>query len=87
MLISHASKVILKIFQARVQQYVNQELSDVQTEFRKAEESEINLPTSSGSQKKQENSRKTSTSASITMLKPLPVWITRNCGKFLKRWK
>ena len=51
----------------------------------KAEESEIKLPTSAGSQKKQENSRKTSTSASLTTLKPLSVWITTNCGKFLKR--
>ena len=53
----------------------------------KAEEPEIKLPTSVGSSKKQENSRKTSTSASLTMLTPLTVWITTNCGKFLKRWK
>ena len=67
-LITHASKVILKILQARLQQYVNQELPDVQARFRKAEEPEIKLPTSVGSKKKQENSRKTSTSASLTML-------------------
>ena len=48
-LISHASKVILKILQARLQQYVNQELPDVQTGLRKAEEPEIKLPTSVGS--------------------------------------
>ena len=54
-------------------------------DLEKAEESEIKLPTSTGSQKKQENSRKTSTS--LTMLKPLTVWITTNCGKFLKRWE
>ena len=52
--------------------------------FEEAEESEIKLPTSIGSLKKQESSRKTSTSASLTMLKPLVVWITTNCGKFLK---
>ena len=52
----------------------------------KAEEPEIKLPTSAGSQKKQENSRKISTTASLTTLKPLTVCITTNCGKFLKRW-
>ena len=51
----------------------------------KAEESEIKLRTFFGSHKKQESSRKMSTSASLTMLKPLTVWITANCGKF-KRW-
>ena len=50
-----------------------------------AEEPEIKWPTSVGSSKKQENSRKTS--ASLTMLKPLTVWITTNCGKFFKRWE
>ena len=53
----------------------------------KAEEPEIKLPTSVGSSKRQESSRKTSTSALLTMPKPLTVWITTNCGKFLKRWK
>ena len=53
----------------------------------KAEEPEIKLPTSAGSSKKQENSRKTSTSALLTMPKPLTVWITTNCGKFFKRWE
>ena len=53
----------------------------------KAGETEVKLPTPAESQKKQENSRKISTSASLTMLKPLTVWITTNCGKFLKRWK
>ena len=48
----------------------------------KAEEPEIKLPTSAGSSKKQESSRKTSTSALLTMPKPLTVWITINCGKF-----
>ena len=84
-LISHASKVMLKILHARLQQYVNHELPDVQAGFRKAEEPEVKLPTSTGSSKKQENSRKTSISALLTMPKPLTVWITINCGKFWKR--
>ena len=62
---------MLKIPQARLQQYMNRELPDVQAGFRKAEEPEIKLPTSAGSSKKQENPRKTSTSASLT--------ITTNC--------
>ena len=53
----------------------------------KAEEPEIKLPTSVGSSKKQESSRKTSTSALLTMPKPLTVWITTNFGKLLKRWE
>ena len=53
----------------------------------KAEEPEVKLPTSTGSWKKQGNSRKSSTSASLTMLKPLTMWITTNCGKFWKRWE
>ena len=53
----------------------------------KAEEPEIKLPTSAVSSKKQESSRKTSISALLTMPKPLTVWITINCGKFLKRWE
>ena len=78
---------MLKILQARIQQYMNHELPDVQAGFRKAEEPEIKLPTSAGSSKKQESSRKTSISAFLTMPKPLTVWITRNCGKSWKRWE
>ena len=59
-LISHASKVMLKILQARLQQYVNRELPDVKGGLEKAEEPKIKLPTSAGSWKKQESSRKTS---------------------------
>ena len=66
-LISHASKVMLKILQARLQQYVNRELPDVQAGFEKVEEPEIKLPISAGSSKKQESSRKTSISALLTM--------------------
>ena len=53
----------------------------------KAEEPEIKLPTSAGSLKKQESSRKTSIFALLTMLKPLTVWVTINCGKFWRRWE
>ena len=56
-------------------------------DLEKAEELEIKLPTSIALWKKQVNSRKTSISALLTMLKPLTVWITTNCGKFLKRWE
>ena len=78
---------MLKILQARLQQYVNHELPDVQAGFRKGKEPEIKLPTSAGSWKKQESSRKTSISVLLTMPKPLTVWITTICGKFLKRWE
>ena len=81
-LISHASKVMLKILQARLQQYMNRELPDVQLVLEKAEEPEIKLPTSAGSWKKQESSRKTSIFALLTMPKPLTMWIAINCGKF-----
>ena len=53
----------------------------------KAEEPEIKLPTSAGSSKKQEDSRKTSTSALLSAPKPLTMWITTNCGIFLRRWE
>ena len=86
-LISHTSKVMLKILQARLQQYVNCELPVFKVDLEKAGEPEIKLPTSSGSSKKPESSRKTSISALLTMPKPLTVWITINCGKFFKRWE
>ena len=73
---------MLKILQARLQQYMNRELPDVQADLEKAEEPEIKLPTSVGLSKKQESFRKTSISALLAMLKPLTVWITINCGKF-----
>ena len=86
-LISHASKVMLKILQGKLPQYMNCGLPDVQAVLEKAEEPEIKLPASAGSSKKQESSRKTSISALLTMPKPLTVWITINCGKFFKRWE
>ena len=82
-LISHASKMMLKILQARLQQHVNCELPDVQAGFRKGrEEPEIKLPTSARSLKKQESSRKTTISALLTMPKLLTVWIAINYGNF-----
>ena len=64
---------------------MNQELPDIQAGFRKGRGTRDQLPTSAGSLKKQERSRKTS--ALLTMPKPLTVWITANCGKFFKRWE
>ena len=84
-LISHDSKVMLKILQARLQQYVNCETVNFQMfklDLEKAEKPQIKLPTSVGSSKKQESSRKISISALLTMPKPLTVRITINCGKF-----
>ena len=81
-LISHASKVMLKILQARLQQYLNHELPDVQAGFRKGRGIRDQIANSIGSSKKQESSRKTSTSALLTTLKPLTVWTTTNSGKF-----
>ena len=80
--ISHASKVMLKILQARLQQYVIVNFQMLKLDLEKAEKPEIKLPTSTGSWKKQESSRKISISALLTMPKPLTVWITINCGKF-----
>ena len=82
MLISHASKAMLKFLQARLQQYVKQVLPMYKLDLHKGEEPEIKLPTSIGSYKNQGNSRKTS--GSPTTLKPLTVWITKKCGKFHK---
>ena len=82
-LISHTSQVILKIFQVRLQQYVNCELPDVQAGFRKGRGTrDQHLPIFAGSWKKQESSRKASISALLTMPKPSTVWITIFCGKF-----
>ena len=76
---------MLKILQARLQQYVNFQMFKLDLE--KAEEAEFKLPTSFGSSKKWENSRRTSTSALLPMLKPLTVLVTINCGKFWKKWE
>ena len=86
-LISYASKVMLKILQARLQQYVNCELPDVQAGFRKGRGTRDQIANICWIIKKQESSRKTSISVLLTMPKPLTVWITTNCGKFFKRWE
>ena len=78
---------MLKILQARLQEYMNREHPDVQAGFRKGRGNRDEIANIRGSSKKQESSRKTSTSALLTMPNPLTVWITVNCGKFLKRWK
>ena len=80
-LISHASKVMLKILQVRFQQYVNHELPDVQAGFRKGRGTRDQIANICWTSKKQESSRKTSISALLTMPKPLTVWITINCAK------
>ena len=77
---------MLKILQARLQQYVNRELPDVPAGFRKGRGTRDQIANIHQIIEKQESSRKTSISALLTMPKPLTVWITINCGKFWKRW-
>ena len=82
-LISHATKVMLKILQARLQQYVNSELPNVQAGFRKVRGTRdqiANIPWII--EKAREFQKKTSICTLLTMPKPLTVWITINCGKF-----
>ena len=81
-LISQTSKLILKILQPRLQQYVNREFPDVQAGFRKGRGTRDKIANIHWMYEKQESSRKTSISALLTMPKPLTVWITINCGKF-----
>ena len=78
---------MLTVLQARLQQYMNCELPDVQTGFRKDRGTRDQIANICWIMEKQESSRKTSISAVLTMPKPLTVWITINCGKFLKRWE
>ena len=77
-IISHASKLMLKILQARLQQYVNCEFQMFKLVLEKAEEPEIKLPTSTGWMEKAREFQKKSASALLTMPKPLTVWITTN---------
>ena len=87
-LISHASKVMLKILQARLQQYVNHELPDVQAGFRKGRGTRDQIANIHWiMEKAREFQKKTTISALLTMPKPLTVWITINCGKFWKKWE
>ena len=81
-LMSHTSKLRLKILQARLQKYVNCELPDVQAGFRKGRGTRNQIAKISWIMEKTKSSRKTSISALLTMPKPLTVWITINCGKF-----
>ena len=84
-LISHASKVMLKILQVKLQQYMNRELSDLQAGFRKTRGTRNQIANIHWTTEKARQFPKTSTSALLTTLKPLTMWITTNCGKFLKR--
>ena len=84
-LISHASKLIVKILQARLQQYVSQEFPDVQRDLEKAKEQDIKLPNPLDQRKIKIITGKTSIFTLLTTPKPLTMWITTNCGKFLKR--
>ena len=81
-LISHTSKVMLKILQARLQQYVNRELPDVQAGFRKGRGTRNQMANICWIIEKAREFQKTFISALLTMPKPLTVWITINCGKF-----
>ena len=85
-LIFHSSKVMLKILQARLQEYVNSELPDVQEGFRKGRGTRDQITSLRWIiGKKKKNFQKTSASALLMTPKPLTVWITTNCGKFFKR--
>ena len=86
-LISHAGKVMLKILQARHQQYMNRELPDVQAGFRKGRETRDQIANICWIIEKAREFQKTYISALLSMPKPLTVWITINCGKFWKRWE
>ena len=80
--ISHTSKVMLKILQARLQQYMNCELSDVKAGFRKGRGTRDQIANIRWIMEKARVPEKTSISALLTLPKPLTVWITINCGKF-----
>ena len=86
-LISHASKVMFKIFQVRLQKYVNRELLDVQAGFRKGWGTRDQTVNIYWIIEKAREFQKKSISALLTMPKPSTVWITTNCEKFLKRWE
>ena len=86
-LIWDASKVMLKILQARLQQYVNREIPDIHAGFRKGRGTRDQIANIHWIMEKAREFQKTSISALLTMPKPLTVWITINCGKFWKRWE
>ena len=84
-LISHTAKVMLKILQPGFNSTSTMNIQMFKLDLERTEEPEIKQPTSAGSLKKQESSRKKSTFVLLTMPEPLTVWITTNCGKFLNR--
>ena len=86
-LISHASKVMLKILQARLQQHVNHELPDVQPGFRKGRGTRDQVANICWIIQKAREFQKNIYFCLLTMPKPLTVWITTNCGKLWKRWE
>ena len=86
-LISHASKVMFKVLQARPQQYVNGELPEVQAGFRKGRRTRDQIANIHWITEKAREFQKNIYFCFIDYLKPLTVWISRNCGKFLKRWE
>ena len=81
-LISHTSKVMLKILQARFQQYVNRELPDVQAGFRKGRGNRDKIANIGWMIKKAREFQKNIYTSLLTMSKPLTVWVTIKCGKF-----
>ena len=86
-LISHASKVMLKILQARLQQYVNCKLPDIQVGFRKGRGTRDQIANICWIIKKAREFQRNIYFYLLTMPKSLTVWITTNCGKFFKRWE
>ena len=86
-LISHTSKVMLKILQARFQQYMNREFPDVQAVFRKGRGTRDQIVNICWIIGRAREFQKNISFVLLTMPKPLTVWITTNCGKFFKRWE
>ena len=86
-LISHASKIMFEILQARLQQYVNHELPDVQASFRKSKGTRAQIANIRWIIEKAREFQRNIYFCFIDYAKPLTVWITINCGKFFKRWE
>ena len=86
-LISHTSKIMLKILQARLQQYVNRELPDVEARFRKGRGTRDQMANTYWIIKKAREFKKNIYFCFIDYAKALTMWITTNCGKYLKRWE
>ena len=86
-LISHTSKVMLKILQSRLQQYMNRELPDIQAGFRKGRGTRDQIANIHRIIKKAREFQKNIYFCFIDYAKALTTWITTNCGKFFKRWQ